>query len=71
LETISLLKILSNSAVQELYCRQIIKLIKVELDNEKEVSRFDHVFMTKLLNFIDNIQDICNTLQEEAKIKIS
>jgi hypothetical protein len=27
--------------------------------------------MTKLLNFIDNIQDICNTLQEEAKIKIS
>ncbi|OHT04931.1 Dynein heavy chain family protein [Tritrichomonas foetus] len=67
-DTMPLLDALSNPAVQPCHWKQIIELTGCELDIDKDVFRLGHVFDAGLLDHKDDVHDICNAAQQEAKI---
>ncbi|KAK8898529.1 Dynein heavy chain 5, axonemal [Tritrichomonas musculus] len=67
-DTMPLLDALSNPAVQACHWKQIIELTGCELDIDKDVFRLGHVFDAGLLDHKDDVHDICNAAQQEAKI---
>jgi dynein heavy chain len=68
IETMPLLEAWSDPAVQKPHWKQIIALTGVEFDTDQAFFRFSHEFNAGLLDFKDDVQDICNTAQQEAKI---
>ena len=68
-ETMPILEALSNPAVQDVHWKQIIELTGVEIETDPDVFRLGHVFDAGLLNFKDDVHDICNAAEQEAKIK--
>ena len=67
-ETMPLLEALSNPAVQDVHWKQIIELTGVEIDTDPDTFRLGHVFDAGLLNFKEDVHDICNAAEQEAKI---
>ncbi|OHS96678.1 Dynein heavy chain family protein [Tritrichomonas foetus] len=67
-DTMPILDALSNPAVQDCHWKQIIELTGCELDTDKDVFRLGHVFDAGLLDHKDDVHDICNAAQQEAKI---
>ncbi|OHT09327.1 Dynein heavy chain family protein [Tritrichomonas foetus] len=62
------LEALSNPAVQECHWKQIIELTGCDLDIDPDVFRLGHVFDAGLLDHKEDIHDICNAAEQEAKI---
>ena len=62
------LEALSNPAVQECHWKQIIEITGCELDIDPDVFRLGHVFDAGLLDHKEDIHDICNAAEHEAKI---
>jgi dynein heavy chain len=67
-ETMPILEALSNPAVQACHWQQIIELTHCEIDIDKDVFRLGHVFDAGLLDHKDDVHDICNAAEQEAKI---
>ena len=68
-DTIPLLEALSNPAVKDVHWQEIKKLTKVHIDTEPDSFRLGHVFDAGLLNFKEDVLDICNAATQEAKIE--
>jgi dynein heavy chain len=67
-DTMPLLEALSKDSVQDVHWKQIIELTGCEIDIDKDVFRLAHVFDAGLLNFKEDVYDICNAAEQEAKI---
>jgi hypothetical protein len=68
-EIIPLLETWSDPPVQKPQWKQIFELTRVEFNIDQEISRFGQVFDAGLIDFNDDIQDICNVTQQETKLK--